>query len=62
VSDGFAIIVPAGAKHNIINTSLTEELKLYTLYSPPHHKDGTIHKTKHEAETQDEDFDGVTTE
>lgn len=49
-SGGFAIIVPAGSKHNIINTSETDELKLYTIYSPPHHKAGTIHKTKEEAE------------
>ena len=62
VSDGFAIIVPAGAKHNVINTSETEELKLYTLYSPPHHLDGTIHTTKTDAEANDPEFDGVTTE
>jgi mannose-6-phosphate isomerase-like protein (cupin superfamily) len=62
VSDGDVIIVPAGAKHNVINTSSSEELKLYTLYSPPHHKDGTVHKTKKEAETDDEEFDGKTTE
>lgn len=50
VSDGFAVIVPAGAEHNIINTSQTEELKLYTLYSPPNHPEGTIHQTKAEAD------------
>jgi mannose-6-phosphate isomerase-like protein (cupin superfamily) len=49
VSDGSAVIVPAGSNHNIINTSQTEELKLYTVYSPPNHPDGTIHKTKEEA-------------
>jgi len=49
VSNGTAVVVPAGAKHNIINTSTTEELKLYTIYSPPNHPDGTIHKTKEEA-------------
>jgi len=49
VSDGFAVVVPAGAEHNVINTSTTEELKLYTIYSPPNHPDGTIHKTKEEA-------------
>lgn len=48
VSDGFAVVVPAGAKHNVINTG-TEVLKLYTIYSPPEHKDGTVHKTKAEA-------------
>src|SRR5688572_11466890 len=62
VADGDAVIIPAGSKHNIINTSDTEPLKLYTLYSPPHHKDGTVHKTKQEAETSDEEFDGKTTE
>jgi mannose-6-phosphate isomerase-like protein (cupin superfamily) len=50
VSDGDVTIVPAGTNHNIINTSQTEDLKLYTLYSPPNHPDGTIHKTKGEAE------------
>ncbi len=62
VKDGVAIIVPAGAKHNVINTSATEKLKMYTLYSPPHHKDGIIRKTKKEAEANEEDFDGQTTE
>ena len=50
VSDGFAVVVPAGAEHNIINTSQTEELKLYTLYSPPNHPEGTVHQTKAEAD------------
>ncbi len=45
-SDGFAIVVPAGTEHNIINTSETEKLKLYTIYSPANHPDGTIHATK----------------
>jgi mannose-6-phosphate isomerase-like protein (cupin superfamily) len=49
VKDGDAIIVPAGAQHNIINISENEDLKLYTLYSPPNHPDGTIHKTKEDA-------------
>lgn len=62
VSDGSAIIVPAGAQHNVINTSDTEALKLYTLYSPPHHKDGIVRATREEAEANEEDFDGVTTE
>jgi len=44
-----AVVVPAGAKHNIINTSTTSELKMYTIYSPAHHPDGTIHKTKDDA-------------
>jgi len=60
--DGVAIVVPAGAKHNVINTSSSKELKLYTLYSPPHHKDGIVRKTKQEAEAREEDFDGQTTE
>ena len=62
VSDGDAVIVPAGARHNVINLSETEALKLYTIYSPPHHKDGIIHATKKDAETDDEEFDGKTTE
>ena len=62
VRDGDAVVIPAGAKHNVINTSSEEELKIYTIYSPPHHKDGTIHKTKEQAETDDEEFDGKTTE
>jgi mannose-6-phosphate isomerase-like protein (cupin superfamily) len=61
VSDDFAVIVPAGARHNVKNTG-TEPLKLYTLYAPPHHKDGTIHKTKAEADKSDEEFDGKTSE
>ncbi|OIO15231.1 cupin [Candidatus Gottesmanbacteria bacterium CG1_02_37_22] len=62
VKDGDVIIVPAGAKHNIINISSSEELKLYTLYSPAHHKDGIVRATKAEAEQNDAEFDGVTTE
>ncbi len=58
ISDGFAVVVPAGAKHNIINTSADESLKLYTLYAPPNHRDGVIHKTKAEAEANEEHFDG----
>jgi len=62
VSDGFAIIVPAGARHNVVNVSDSAELKIYTIYSPPHHKDGIVRATKHEAEENEEDFDGQTTE
>ena len=58
---GFAIVVPAGAKHNIINTG-TAPLKLYTLYSPPNHRDGVIHRTRQDAEADSEHFDGKTTE
>lgn len=60
VKDGFAAVVPAGTKHNIINTSSERPLKLYTIYSPPNHLDGTIHKTKEEAEAAEEHFNGVT--
>ena len=62
VADGDAVIVPAGARHNVVNLSETDGLKIYTIYSPPHHKDGTVHPTKNEAETDDEEFDGTTTE
>ncbi len=62
VKDGSAIVVPAGAEHNVINISETESLKLYTIYSPPHHKDGIKRLTKAEAESQEAEFDGVTTE
>jgi mannose-6-phosphate isomerase-like protein (cupin superfamily) len=62
VGDGSAIIVPAGARHNVINTSESEDLKLYTLYAPPHHKDGIVRATRDEAMANEEDFDGVTTE
>jgi mannose-6-phosphate isomerase-like protein (cupin superfamily) len=62
VKDGDAVIVPAGAKHNVINVSASEDLKLYTIYSPPHHKDQIVRKTKEEAEANDEEFDGTTTE
>lgn len=62
LSDGSAIVVPAGANHNIINTSSEEDLKLYTIYSPANHQDGIVFKTKEEAESSDEHFDGKTTE
>jgi mannose-6-phosphate isomerase-like protein (cupin superfamily) len=62
VKDGDAVIVPVGSNHNVINTSESEDLKLYTIYSPPHHKDGVVHSTKEEAESDDEEFDGNTTE
>ncbi len=55
IHDGSAIVVPAGTKHNIINTSETEFMKLYTVYSPAHHKDGTVHKTKEDASKDQED-------
>ncbi len=62
VKDGDAVVIPAGAKHNVINTSATDELKMYTIYSPPHHKDQIVRKTKEEAEANDQEFDGKTTE
>jgi mannose-6-phosphate isomerase-like protein (cupin superfamily) len=62
LADGSVIIVPAGAEHNIINTSGTEDLKLYTIYSPAHHKDGIVRATKAEAEADGPEFDGKTTE
>ena len=62
LKDGTAVIVPSGAQHNIINTSETEDLKMYTIYSPAHHKDGVVHATKEQAEADDEEFDGKTSE
>jgi mannose-6-phosphate isomerase-like protein (cupin superfamily) len=62
LSSGFAIIVPAGTKHNIINTSQTKPMKLYTVYGPPAHKDKVVRKTKVDAEMKEEHFDGKTTE
>ena len=62
INEGDAVVVPAGAKHNIINTDKDAGLKMYTIYSPPHHKDGIVRATKKEAETKKEEFDGVTTE
>lgn len=61
VRAGFAIVVPAGARHNVINTG-SLPLKLYTLYAPPHHRDGVIHATRADAEADTEHFDGGTTE
>lgn len=58
VSDGDAIVVPKGVNHNVINTSDTEDLKLYAIYSPPNHKKGTVHKNK--TDEKEEHFDGKT--
>lgn len=55
IKEDDAIIVPAGTEHNVINTSSTEPLQFYTIYAPPHHKDGTVHKTKAEAMEDEED-------
>lgn len=62
VTDGDAVIVPVGSRHNVINVSQTEMLKLYTIYAPPHHKDGTVRATRAEAEADEPTFDGTTTE
>lgn len=56
-----AVIVPAGAKHNVVNTG-DKPLKLYTIYGPPDHRDGVVHRTKADAEAAEEHFDGGTTE
>jgi mannose-6-phosphate isomerase-like protein (cupin superfamily) len=62
LADGSVVIVPAGTEHSIVNTG-SEKMKLYTLYMPPHHKDGKIHRTKAEGEADtDDEFDGKTTE
>jgi mannose-6-phosphate isomerase-like protein (cupin superfamily) len=62
ITDGDVVIIPAGARHNVINTDGAKELKMYTIYAPPHHKDGIVRKTKEEAENKPEEFDGKTTE
>ncbi len=62
VTDGSAIIVPSGANHNVINISETEDLKLYTIYSPAHHQDGVVRLTRAEAEANGPEYDGKTTE
>ena len=58
---GFAVVVPAGVNHNIINTG-NVPMKLYTLYAPPNHRDGVVHHTRADAEADNEHFDGKTTE
>ena len=62
VKDGSGVIVPAGAEHNVVNTSKTEALKLYTIYSPPEHIDKTVRHTKKDAEAMPEEYDGKATE
>jgi len=62
IKDGDGVIVPAGAKHNVINTSKRANLRLYTIYSPPEHQDGVVRRTKKEAMASEEHFDGRTTE
>jgi mannose-6-phosphate isomerase-like protein (cupin superfamily) len=62
VEDGDAVIVPSSAKHNVVNTSKTKLLKLYTIYSPPEHIDKVVRRTKAEALAQPEEYDGRTIE
>jgi mannose-6-phosphate isomerase-like protein (cupin superfamily) len=62
LTDGSVVVIPAGVRHNIKNTSAVEPMQLYTLYSPPHHEDGVVHHTKMDAEKDDEHFDGETTD
>jgi mannose-6-phosphate isomerase-like protein (cupin superfamily) len=62
VKDGDAVVVPAGALHNVINTSKKSDLRLYTIYSPPEHQDGTLRHTKAQAMVSEEHFDGKTSE
>lgn len=59
ISDGSAVVVPLGTKHNIVNTG-KNSMKLYSLYMPPHHRDGVVHETKAQAESDEEHFEGVT--
>ena len=62
IRNGDVVVIPAGAKHNIINVDPVAELKMYTIYAPPNHKDGIVRSSKKEAETNEEEFDGTTTE
>ena len=62
VRDGSAVVVPSGANHNVLNTSKTADLKLYTIYSPPEHQDKVVRKTREEAMAREEHSDGKTTE
>jgi len=57
-SSGFSVTIPAGTNHNIINTSAQNPLKIYTIYSPPNHQKGTVHKTKQEALENEEHYEG----
>jgi len=61
ISTGFAVLIPAGTRHNIVNTG-NEPMKLYTLYAPPNHRDGVVHHTRADAEADKEHFDGGTSE
>ncbi len=58
LADGSAVVVPAGTEHNVVNTSATEPLRLYTVYTPPEHPDGTVHRTKQEADEYEREHHG----
>lgn len=58
LTDGSIVIIPQGVEHNIINTSADNDLKVYTIYAPPEHRDGVVHKTKAEADADDEHYEG----
>jgi mannose-6-phosphate isomerase-like protein (cupin superfamily) len=58
LSDGSAVVIPKGTRHNVINTSTSAPMKLYTIYAPPNHRDGVVHKTKAEAEADEEHYEG----
>ncbi len=62
IKDEYAVVIPAGSRHNIINTSAEREMKLYTVYSPPEHRDKVVRQTKEEAMASEEHFDGKTSE
>ena len=62
VGGGDVVIIPMGARHNVTNTSATAQLKMYTIYAPPHHRDGIVRATKSDAQADAPEFDGVTTE
>ena len=62
IKDGDAIVIPSGAKHNVLNIDTQTDLKMYTLYAPPHHKDEIVRATKKEAEDNEAEFDGKTTQ
>lgn len=62
ISDGTAFIIPAGTSHNVINVDTQYDLKLYTIYSPPQHRDGLVNATKDDSEENDAEFDGKTSE
>jgi len=62
IESEWAVVIPAGTKHNIINTSPDKEMKLYTIYSPAEHRDGVVHITKEDAVADNEEFDGKTSE